>query len=348
MPQCRSPRWYWAAVATSTVAGLALSACASAPSPVGPAGGSSSPASPSASPTASAASASRPLAPLTGRPAAGATVRRPAVAVDLAGPDPTGLASADLVFQEFTSPVRYIAVFQSRSATAGPVTGTQPTDEAALSVLHPLIGYDGGAAPYFVTALDKSTVKDAGYSRSPSLYTAGPQGLTVSTKAIVSAVPGVSAPPPLFQYRGAESGASTLAGTGLSHPTSAHVTIPGNGTQVWTFDQHADAWVLASGGPRVQVANVVVQTVPYKQIGINARAGRSTQSARLVGTGRAEVLSGSAAGHRGGTAAGGTWARPFIKKVTVYLDSSGSPMSFQPGSTWVILAPPGTRVSTSG
>ena len=347
MPQCRSPRWYWAAAVT--MAGLALSACAGAPSPVGPAGGSSSPASPSATPTASAATASRPLAPLTGLPAASAAAaRRPAVAVDLSGPAPTGLTSADLVFQEFTSPVRYIAVFQSRSATAGPVTGTQPTDEAALSVLHPLVAYDGGAAPYFVTALDKSKVKDAGYSGYPSAYTTGPQGLSVSAKAVMSAVSGASAPPPLFQYRGAESGASTLAGTGVSRPSSARVTIPGYGTQDWTFNQHADAWVLASGGPRVRVANVVVQTVPYKQIGINARAGRTTEAAHLIGTGRAEVLSGSAAGHSGGTAADGTWARPFIGKVTVYLDSSGTPMSFRPGSTWVILAPPGTQVSTSG
>lgn len=348
MPQCRSPRWYWAAAVTG--AGLVLSACATAPNPVGAAGGSSSsPASPSASPTASAASASQPLAPLTGLPAANAAAaRRPAVAVDLAGPDPTGLTSADLVFQDFTSPVRYIAVYQSRSATVGPVTGTQPTDEEALTVLHPLIAYDGGAAPYFVTELDKSKLKDAGYSRYPSLYTSGAQGLTVSTKALASGVSGASAPPPLFQYRGTDSGASTLASTGVFHPRSARVTIPGNGTQDWTFNQHADAWVLTSGGPRVQVANVVVQTVPYKQIGINAKLGRTTESAKLVSSGRAEVLSGSDAGHSGGTAATGTWARPFIGKVTAYLDSSGTPMSFRPGSTWVILAPSGTQVSTSG
>jgi hypothetical protein len=262
--------------------------------------------------------------------------------VDLAGPDPSGLTSADLVFQEFSSPVRYIAVFQSRSGTAGPVTGTMPTDGVALSVLHPVLGYDGAAAPYFVSALDKSKVKDAGYSRYPPLYTAGPQGLSVSTRAIARAVRGVPAPPPLFQYRGAQSGASTLASTGLSRSTSARVTIPGYGTQDWKFDQHADAWVLASGGPRVRVANVVVQTVSYKQMGINARFGRTTEAAQLLGTGRAEVLSG------GGTTARGTWARPYIGKVTVYLDSSGTPMSFQPGSTWVILAPPGTQVSTSG
>jgi Protein of unknown function (DUF3048) C-terminal domain/Protein of unknown function (DUF3048) N-terminal domain len=343
MPQWRSPRWYWAAAVGATAAGLALSACSSAASPVSPAAGSSSPASAGASPTASPASVSRRLAPLTGLPAAsGAAARRPAAAVVLGGPDPTGLTSADVVFQEFSSPVRYIAVFQSRSATVGPVTGTQPTDVVALSVLHPVIGYDGAAAPYFANELDKSPVKDAGYSRDPSLYTAGAQGLTVSTRAVASAVPGVPAPPPLFQYRGAESGASTLATTGQSRRQSARVAIPGYGTEDWKFNQHANAWVLAGGGPRVRVANVVVQRVPYKQIGIDARLGRTTEIAQLIGTGRAEVLSG------GGTFASGTWAKPHIGTVTVYLDSSGTPMSFQPGSTWIILAPPGTHVSTSG
>jgi hypothetical protein len=347
MPHGPSPRWLCAAAAF-TAAGLTLSACSSTPSPVGPAGGSSSPASPSASPATSAASDSGPLAPLTGLPAASsAAAARPAVAVDLDGTDPAGLTSADVVFQEFSAPVRYIAVFQSREATAGPVTGTQPTDGVALSVLHPLIGYDGGLVPYFVTSIDHATVKDAGYSRYPSLYAQGTQGLTVSTQSILNAVPGETAPPPLFQYRGTQSGTSTLAASGVSRPTSAQVTIPGNGTQTWTFDQGADRWVLTSGGPRVEVANVIVQTVAYKQLG-NTHTGAVTESAQLLGTGHAELLSGSAAGGSGGTAAAGTWARPHLAKVTVYIDSGGLPMSLQPGPTWVIFAPQGTQVSTSG
>jgi Protein of unknown function (DUF3048) C-terminal domain len=295
-------------------------------------------------------SASRPLAPLTGLPAASAVAAgRPAVALDLAGPDPSGLTSADVIFQEFSSPVRYVAVFQSKQATAGPVTGTQPADRQALSVLHPLIGYDGAAAPFFITSLDKSKlVKDAGYGGHPSLYTTGTQGLIASTKAITNAVTGHAAPPPLFRYRGASSGADTLAATGVSRPTSARVTIPGYGTEYWAFSPRHNSWELTSGGPRVRVANVVVQTVSYKSISINRRAGLSAQVAQVIGSGRTKVLSGSATGGSGGTAASGTWSKPRINDVTIYLETSGSPMAFQPGSTWIILAPPGTQVSTSG
>ena len=277
-----------------------------------------------------------------------AAADKPAVALDLTGSDPSGLTSADLVFQEFSAPVRYIAVFQSKQATAGPVTGTQPADKQALSVLHPLIGYDGAAAPFFITSLDKSKLKDAGYGAHPSLYTTGTQGLTTSTQAIISAVTGETAPPQVFRYRGSSSGANTLAATGVSRPTSARVSIPGNATQDWTFSQKHNAWELTSGGPPVRVANVVVQTVPYKTIGINKRAGISAQVAQVLGRGHAEVLSGSAAGGSGGTAASGTWAKTHIRDVTNYLENSGSPMAFQPGSTWIILAPPGTTVSTSG
>jgi len=348
MPRGGSLRQFRAAAAVLAAAGLSVAACSKAIN-VGGAAGPSAPASPSASSPASADSASRPVAPLTGLPAAnGAAAGKPAVAVDLAGPSPSGLSSADVVFQEFSSPVRYIAVFQSKQATAGPVTGTQPADKLALSVLHPLLGYDGAAAPYFIKTLDKSKVTDAGYAGHPSLYTTGAQGLTTSTQAIVSAITGQTAPPPLFRYRGASSGADTLAVAGLSRPTSAQVTIPGYGTEDWTFNQQHNMWQLTGGGPPISVANLVVQMVSYTSVGINKHAGLSAQVAQLVGSGHAEVLSGGASGGSGGTAASGTWSKPHLADVTNYLDSSGSPMAFQPGTTWIVLAPPGTQVSTSG
>jgi hypothetical protein len=351
MPGSGSPRQFGPVAAALAVAGVCLGGCSSPINPVGGGSGSPTPASssPSSSPSSSSSSAAGPLAPLTGLPAASeAAADKPAVALDLTGSDPSGLTSADLVFQEFSAPVRYIAVFQSKQATAGPVTGTQPADKQALSVLHPLIGYDGAAAPFFITSLDKSKLKDAGYGAHPSLYTTGTQGLTTSTQAIISAVTGETAPPQVFRYRGSSSGANTLAATGVSRPTSARVSIPGNATQDWTFSQKHNAWELTSGGPPVRVANVIVQTVPYKTIGINKRAGISAQVAQVLGRGHAEVLSGSAAGGSGGTAASGTWAKTHIRDVTSYLENSGSPMAFQPGSTWIILAPPGTTVSTSG
>jgi hypothetical protein len=328
----------------AAAAGLAVAACSSgggSPSPV-----SSSPtasASPSSSPSSTAsAAASGPLAPLTGLPTSSSTAARPAVALVLAGPDPSGLGSADLIFQDISSPVRYIAVYQSNEASnVGPVTGTEPTDGQVLDVLHPLVGYDGAVEPYFVKILDHAKITDMGDGNDPSLYSTGSAGLVTSTSAIEKASHGDSAPPQLFRYRGASSGASTLAVSGVSRPTSVKVDIPGDGTEDWSFDSHSDRWQLTSGGPKVEVANLVVQSVSYKGIGLH----HSVPNAEAIGGGQVQVFSGSAGGS-GGTAATGTWSRPHANDVINFLGSDGTPMALQPGSTWIILAPAGTRVST--
>jgi hypothetical protein len=71
-------------------------------------------------------------------------------------------------------------------------------------------------------------------------------------------------------------------------------------------------------------------------------------SAEITGTGRAQVFSGGSRDGSGGTVAAGTWSKPHINDLTNYLDSTGAPMAFQPGPTWIILAPPGTRVRAAG
>jgi len=337
-----------AAAGLTAMAGLAAAACGQAlPNPVN----SQAPSSPStgpqpqetASPTATGA-----VAPLTGLPASAAEAAKPAVALVVSGPDPQGLTSADVVFEEITTPVRYLAVFQSRQASGvGPIAGTQPADRAALAVLHPLIGYDGATAGYFVKILDKSKkIRDEGFASHPSLYTAAGQGVTASTRKISSGARGVPAPPPLFQYQG--PGASTLAATGVFRPTSVRLSIPGSGTQEWGFDSHADRWTLTRGGPKVAVSNLVVQTVPYKQITVNRRSGTVVSNAQLIGTGRAEVFAGSVRGGSGGSAAIGTWSKPRSNDVTNYFGASESPIAFTPGPTWVVLAPSGTHITTSG
>jgi len=241
--------------------------------------------------------------------------------------------------------VRYIAVFQSKQATGvGPLTGTQPTDGQALSVLRPLFGYDGGT-PVFTKVLDHTGVTDLGFGTHPSLYVRAPHGVTASTKAVLRAGRGSGAPPQIFYFRSAATDRSTLATAGESRPSAARVSIPGYGTESWAFDSRTGLWALTGGGPRVQVANVVVQTVPYKNAVVSHRAGTTVRSARLIGKGSVEVLSGSAGGS--GMAAAGTWSKPHLNQLTDYFDKNGYPMAFQPGPTWVIFAPRGTRISTS-
>lgn len=330
---------------------LGVAACSAGPAnPLTSATGS--PRSSAPARKASEASKARPPAPLTGAPAASAAdAAKPAVALDVAGPDPTGLGAADVVFEEITTPtVRYIAVFQSKQASGvGPITSTRPVDGQAVSVLHPLVGYDGGTTS-FVTTLDHTKITDMSYANHASLYAGTGAGLTASTQAMLTAARGSGPPPQLFTYRGQSgTGAATaLAGTGMSRPHSVRLTIPGTGPQDWSFDAGADRWVLTSGGPRVEVANLVVQTVSYKQVYLSRHFQQTAPSARVIGSGNCEVFSGSAPGGSGGTAASGTWSKPDLGDVTNYFDTGGSPMGFLPGPTWVILAPPGTQASTAG
>lgn len=340
------------AVAGLAVAGLAVAAAGCGqgpPNPTGQGPGSAS-GSPPASP--SATSSGRPLAPLTGLPAAStADAAKPAVALMVSGTNPVGLGSADIVYEEISSVVRYIAVYQSsQTATVGPITTTSPTDREALAVLHPVVGYDGAAAGFIIKLLDATKVIDAGYAGHPSLYTSAADGLTTTPQTLAQGVKGGTAPPPMFQYRGSGSGTSLLAARGVSRPTGVSLTIPGLGTQNWSFDSHSDRWSLTSGGPAVQVANLVVQDVSYKTVNINPKHGITVAAAEITGGGKAEVFSGSASGSTSsGTAASGIWSKPHVSSVTNFFTSNGTTlMSFLPGPTWVILAPPGTQVATSG
>jgi len=213
-----------------------------------------------------------------------------------------------------------------------------------LSVLHPLLGYDGGTSE-FISVLDATRVIDDGYAGHASLYSAGSGGLTVSTAALAAAGRSDGPPPGLFSYR---APGTSLASMRETHPMSVRVETPGQPAEQWSFDSRADRWVETAGGPRVSVANLVVQIVAFKTVYLSRKYGLTTQSARVIGTGPVTVFSGTAPGQGGGTAASGTWHKPGIAAVTNYLDAANLPMSFEPGPTWIVLAPAGTRTSQAG
>jgi hypothetical protein len=285
-----------------------------------------------------------PVAPLTGLPVPAATAQRPAVAVAVAGSNLVGLDAADLVYEDMTSPVRYLAVYQSEeTGHVGPVTSTRPEDGPALSVMHPLTGYDGGTSS-FVSVLDTNKIIDDGYLRHPSLYSAGPDGLTVSTAAVAASGESDGPPPALFSYRKADE---SLASAHETHLTEAQVTVPGQPAERWSFNTKTDRWVHTGGALQISVANLVVQIVGFKAVYLSRRYGQTTQSARVTGMGHVTVFSGIAPGGSGGTAATGTWSKPGRAAVTNFFDASNQPMKFAPGPTWIILAPAGTQTSQS-
>ncbi len=285
------------------------------------------------------------MAPLTGLFAAAATTQQPAVAVAVADSDPVGLGSADLVFEERTSPVRYLAVFQSQQVSkVGPVTSILPTDGQALSVIHPLTTYNGGTSG-FISVLDATKIIDDGYQTHSSLYSAAQGGLTVSTAAVAATGRSDGPPPPLFSY-GALG--TSLASAQETHPGSVRVDIPGQAPERWSFDARTDRWVETADGLRVSVANLVVQIVSFKTVYLSHRYGETAQSARFIGTGQVTVFSGKTPGGSMGSAAAGTWFKPSLSTVTNYFDAAHVPMNFEPGPTWVVLAPAGTQASQAG
>jgi Protein of unknown function (DUF3048) N-terminal domain/Protein of unknown function (DUF3048) C-terminal domain len=357
MPASGVPRAAWrpggARTAAAAMGALALCGCVSSvasPVPRHPAATAGAAASPADGPSPPGV-----LAGLTGLRIPAAAADRPAIALAIAGRHPRGLASADLVLEEITRPsVRYIAVFQSRqAAVVGPITSTRPTDGMALSVLHPLYGYDGGT-PGFLDVLRLSNVHNIGYPRHASLYQVGHGQVTTSTAAIWKQAARQrtdTSPPSLFQYRGVDGVPAEPAAAGQRHAASVKIILPGAATQTWQFDSATNQWRLTSGGPRVEVSDLIVEQVRYKTVWLSHKDGITAPSARVVGTGRADVLT-SDAGTRTATSAGltvtGNWSKPGVNAVTNFLDSQDFPLSMQPGPAWIILAPAGTRVLTEG
>ncbi len=332
---------------------LGVTACVSSvPSPVSSQGAAPGhPAhSAAARPTTAAAARQTALAPLTGLPVSAREAARPAVALAVAGSSPQGLDRADVVFEEITRPGRrYVAVFQSQQAgPVGPITGTRPVDGMALSVLHPILGFDG-ATPGFLDVLRLTHVVALDSQDHSSLFQAAAAGVTASTASLARGAKD-SAPPPLYLFRSTAAGDQRqLATTGVRRVTHVQVTTPGGGQQRWQFDARINRWVQTGGGPRTAVSNLIIQTVRYKQVFLSRKYGLTAPSARVIGSGRAVVVTGNAdAGPPDdrGLAAPAIWSKPGLDSVTNYLDLQHITMALQPGPSWVILAPPGSTVVT--
>src|SRR5712671_4674283 len=126
MPMGRTTSRRGTAAVLVAAGGLAIAGCSGGPAdlmqPAALHATGTGSAAPSSAPTASGNTTSTRMAPLTGQPATARGAGRAAVAVPVTSDHPQGLAAADLVFEELSSPLRYIAVYQSRDDSAvGPV-----------------------------------------------------------------------------------------------------------------------------------------------------------------------------------------------------------------------------------
>jgi hypothetical protein len=326
-----------AAMAASLLGPALLAGCGSAPPPIAaPTAGPSSTA-PSASPSASADA--RPLAPLTGRPVDAAAAGRPAVAVAVAGPNPVGLDKADVVIEEISSPVRWLAVFQSQDApSVGPVVATRPADPMVLGMLRPAYGFRGGTTG-MVDQAEKSELLTVNATSHASPYATSGDQLFASTAKVRAEVKAPAARPMLV-YGDASGGGGGGAYANSKPVKQLTIAVHDGATQTWSYDAGAKVWRRTGGGPAVAAANLIVQVVPYKSVQLGHPSGQWVPSARVFGTGAATIAPGP-------FAVPGKWSKPGASKQTNYVDARSVPVRLVPGTSWVLLAPSGSTVTAS-
>jgi hypothetical protein len=296
--------------------------------------------------------------PLTGTPAPGGTVpARPALGIKIGnytGDRPSaGLNQADIVFEEPVEGAitRILAVFQCQGPSlVGDLRSAREPDAGILSQFSdPLFVHAGGIDPV-IALLASSPLIDknlySGSNGSALIQQPGrvaPYSTFVSTSSLWALDPTDTTPPsPVFQYS-----AGLPKGSDAGPGTSVHIPFSSTSNVMWEWSTSAGKYLrYYSGvadhlldGSQTAATNVVVMTVPTAT-GTwveNDEGGREVLVTQ-TGTGPLVVL-------RGGVAITGTWTRSALTQPATLTAADGSPITLQPGNTWVELAPVGIPVT---
>jgi hypothetical protein len=311
--------------------------------------------------TVTAAAAPVATCPLTGLPAPGGVVpNRPALGIKIGNyPDDrpsAGLNQADVVFEEPVEGAitRILAVFQCQGASlVGDLRSAREPDVGILSQFSdPLFVHAGGIPPVIALLaagplIDKNLY--SGSNDSAIIYQPGrvaPYSTFVNTASLWAFDPtDTTAPAPVFHYSGTlPKGA--VPGSG----TSVHVPFSSTSDVTWQWSASAGKYLRSySGSPDVLVdgtrtaaTNVVIMTVQTATgVWVENSEGGHEVLVTQTGSGPLVVL-------RNGAAITGTWSRSVLTQPATLTAANGTPITLQPGNTWVELAPAGIPVTTTG
>lgn len=282
--------------------------------------------------------------------------QRPALAVKVdnyvAARPQSGLDQADIVFEE---PVeggitRYVAVFQCQNAAlVGPIRSARNIDIGILGEFgHPLLVSVGGIQPVLDNIANSPIIEndlrvDPSVIQNPPGRVA-PYDTYSSTAALWALQPTQHTPPqPVFQYS-----ANVPAGV---PGASVAIAYPGANV-VWNYDPATKQYLrfygstpdLLSDGVQNSASNVIVQViqVTYGPWLENDLGGLEVQ-ANLY-----QDASGPVAIFRDGVEITGTWSRNALSQPTAFVSQAGTPITLQPGRTWVELVPSTVAVTAAG
>jgi hypothetical protein len=302
-----------------------------------------------------------PTCPLTGAPAPGGTVpARPALGVKIGnypGDRPSaGLDQADIVFEEPVEGAitRLLAVFQCQGATlVGDLRSAREPDAGILSQLSdPLFVHAGGIDPVIALLADSPLIDEnlyQGSNGSAIIQQPGrvaPYSTFVNTASLWAFDPtDTKAPAPIFQY------SDTLpAGSVPGSGTSVHIPFSASSDVTWQWSASAGKYLrFYSGAADILLDNS--QTAATNVVILSVQTATGSWVENSEGGHEVDVTatgSGPLVVMRNGAAITGTWSRAALTTPATLTSANGTPITLQPGNTWVELVPDGIPVTPAG
>ena len=294
------------------------------------------------SPTATPAPSVTPGgSPFTGLPVRGAAKRVLAVKIDNvpAARPASGLARADIIYVEQVEGglSRILAVFSSHvPGSLGPVRSARESDIELLRQFgRPALAYSG-ANSTVLSKIAKSPVYDVSPAHAGAAYFRGgsrpaPHNLYARTGPLLARAPKASTARDIgFRFGPPPPGGRAVTSQQVRYPAFRADFRWSAKQNRWRVSMDGAPMQAADGTPPTP-ATVVVQYTKIRRSALKDSAGNYTPYTQSVGSGRALVL-------RNGRAYDARWSRPRAGAGTRFTTSSGRPMTFAPGQTWVVFA----------
>lgn len=281
--------------------------------------------------------------PLTGEvvESAEAMIQRPALVAKidnnpLAVPNHSGLAVADIVFEEVVEgrTTRFAAVFHTQSSDPlGPIRSGRTQDISLFSSFNaPLFVWSGGNGGVTYLINDSSLINMGpsvvdGYYRGPGK---APHDLYTSTDNIWFQTPPDQPGPPPQQFQYLDEGEAVDGA-----PTAGVKVRVGSENIEWTWNPELSKFERSQRGRehfdntfgRIGATNVVIMGVRYDRSVVD----RNSPEAQTIGEGPIWVFT-------DGQVRQGMWKRDIGFYPIEFFTPEGAPLELSPGNTWIELA----------
>lgn len=247
-----------------------------------------------------------------------------------------GLNSADLVYaiQVEGGLSRLMAVYDSNNvpASVGPVRSARETDLPILAAYGKAAFAYSGASSRFLPDLAKANIFSVTPSTFDGFTNGGSSPTFISPADVFARFPDAAVAPDIgLRFSGAPAtpAGGTPSDSFVQRMPSASFGFSWDGSNYLVSTDGRNA--VTDGTQRVTATNVIVQHVNVVPGRFHDKNDENSVFSETTGSGTAEI-------HRNGLVYQATWDKPTDTSPTTY-SVDGSPMTLQPGRTWVVLVP---------